>query len=57
MILCHKKESIHYDTVSQEGEYPLWHCATRRRVSIMTLCHKTESIHFDTVPQDGEYPL
>ena len=39
MALCHKKEGIHYGTVSQEGEYPLWHCVTRRRVSIMALCH------------------
>ena len=57
MTLCHKKESIHYDTMPQEGEYLLGHCATRRRVSIMTLCHKKESIHYDTVPQEGEYSL
>ena len=45
MELCHKKESIHNATVSQEGEYPLWRCVTRRRVSIMPLYHKKESIH------------
>ena len=56
MTLCHKKESIHYDTTPQEGEYPLWLCATRRRVSIMTLCHKKESIHCGAVSQEGEYP-
>ena len=45
MALCHKKESIHNATVSQEGEYPL-----------MPLCHKKESIHNATVSQEGEYP-
>ena len=57
MTLCHKTENIHYDTVPQEEEYTLWHCVTRRRVSIMALCHMKESIHYDTVPQEGEYPL
>ena len=57
MTLCHKKEGIHYDTVSQEGEHLLQSCITRRRVSVMTLCHKKESIHYDTMPQEGEYLL
>ena len=39
MALCHKKETIHYGAVSQEGEYPVGRCVTRRRVSIMALCH------------------
>ena len=57
MTLCHQEESIYYGNVPHEGEYPLWHCATRTKVSIMTLCHKKESIHYDNVPHEGEYPL
>ena len=57
MALSHKKESIHYGAESQEGEYPLWRCVTRRRVSIMSLCHKKESINYHAVSQEGEYPL
>ena len=52
MTLCHKKESIHYDTVPKEGEHPLRSCITRRRASVMTLCHKKESIHYDTVSEE-----
>ena len=29
MTLCHKKETIHYGTVSQEGEYPVWYFVTK----------------------------
>ena len=67
--LRHKKESIRYDTaiernierihyfaVTQEGGHPLWSCATKKRVSIMSLCHKTEVIHYHAVSQ-GEYPV
>ena len=37
--------------------YPLWHCVTRRRASIIELCYKKESIHYATVSYEGEYPL
>ena len=56
MTMNHKKESIHYDNVPHEGEYPLWYCATRRRVFIMTLYHK-KSAHYGAVSQEGKYLL
>ena len=43
--------------MSQEEEYPVGRCVTRRRVSITVLCHKKESIHYGAVSQEGEFPL
>ena len=51
MALCQKKGSIQYGAFSQEGEYPVWRCVTRRRVSSRALCHKKESIHYGAVSQ------
>ena len=66
MAPSHRNESIHYGSESKEGNYPLWHCVSRRRVTTMALCpkkrvsimalwHKGRKVSI--VAQQGEYPL
>ena len=57
MVLSHTKMSILYGAESHEGEYPLWRCVIRRRVSFMVLSHTKESILYGAESHEGEYPL